>query len=103
MMWKFITRFALVGFSVAVLMASINLYLLHAHSAWVYSPNNGWYDVLILAVWPSAIGLMVLQTRDPVSDVVAIYSIAIVFNALIYGAVGWLVWIAAKTMRWIEK
>jgi hypothetical protein len=69
----------------------------------MYSRDSGWYDVLTLTVWPSATGLMVLETRDPLSDVVAIFSIAIVLNALIYAAVGWLVWMAAKAIGWVEK
>jgi hypothetical protein len=103
MKWKFIARFALVGFSVAVLMASTRLYLLHAHSSWLYSRDSAWYDVLTFAVWPGAIYLMILQSREPIPTVVAVFSIAIVFNALIYGAVGWLVWKTATAMRWVEK
>ena len=53
------------------------------------------FDRVLLALWPSSVFLM----ADPEERSVAIPAAAIAVNALLYGAVGWLVWFGLNRRR----
>lgn len=54
-------------------------------------------DRVLLALWPSSILLM----ADPGGHSVIIPAVAVAVNALVYGAVGWLIWFGLNRRRFV--
>jgi hypothetical protein len=102
MTWKFIRGFSLVGLAVAIVLAAIRIYMLSEWPSYLYQPGSEWFDIVMLALWPGAFYLTVLQDKEPLRTVAVVYTIAIVLNPLIYGAAGWLVCSALRALRWAK-
>lgn len=97
---KIILVSAACGFFIASILAAIRIYLLHSYPLYLYSDSAAWFQILTFILWPSAFYLTVLQdSSEPLKVVVKVWSIAILFNALIYVPVGWLVWRFARYME----
>ena len=99
---KFLISFALCGLGVAILLAAARIYMLHNASPHDDVLNEGWFDILTLILWPSAIYLGILKSAEPAKVVFVVYSIAVSSNAIIYGGVGWLVWRFARFMELVK-
>ena len=58
-------------------------------------------DELIIALWPSAIVLMALDTNQPAStlNVMYVWSVSLSLSVAMYVAVGLVLTLAAKTIR----
>jgi hypothetical protein len=96
---KFVVRFALGGLGVALVLTGIRLYILHYEPLYFGTDGGDWFELLTLIFWPGAFYLTVLQDKEPAKVVFVVLSIAILFNGMIYGAVGWLVWRFARFME----
>jgi hypothetical protein len=49
-------------------------------------------DEVAIPFWPGIFYTMLIETGDPIRRVIAIWAIAALSNAVLYGFVGWLVW-----------
>jgi hypothetical protein len=72
-----------------------HLHALSTSGCWLW----GLFDTLTLILWPSAFYLTVLQAKEPITVTVAVWALAIFFNALIYACVGWTVWCVSRLLR----
>lgn len=54
-------------------------------------------DYVLLLLWPSSVVLM----ADPEGHSIIIPAVAIAANALLYGAVGWLIWFGLNRRRFV--
>jgi hypothetical protein len=95
---KIIVIFGACGLAIAILLAVIRIYLLSQYPDVVYGDGE-WFDTFTLILWPGAFYLTVMQAKEPITKVVAVCSIAILANALIYAFVGWIVWRAGRFLR----
>ena len=93
---RLIVTFALVGLFVAIILAAIRIYMLMHESEYGDAMYGGWFDIVTLVLWPSAFYLSILMEKESASVVIKVWTIAILFNPLIYAAVGWLIWRIAK-------
>jgi hypothetical protein len=87
-----IVTFSLSGLFIAIVLLVIRLYMLHHEPFYRDVLYGGWFDTLTLILWPGAFYLTVMQSREPLKEVIFVCSIAILFNPLIYGLVGWVFW-----------
>jgi hypothetical protein len=83
--------FSLIGLAVAVVLAAIRIYMLLHQPEYDDALYSEWFTILTLVLWPSAFYLSILMEKEPASVVVKIWTIAILFNPLIYAGVGWTV------------
>jgi hypothetical protein len=93
---RLIVTFALVGLFVAIILAAIRIYMRMHESEYGDAIYGGWFDIVTLVLWPSAFYLSILMEKESASVVIKVWTIAILFNPLIYAAVGWLIWRIAK-------
>ena len=89
---KIITTFSLVGLFVAIILAAIRIYMLRHEQEYGDALYSGWFTTLTLLFWPGAFYLSILMQEEPIKVVVKVWTIAILFNPLIYGIIGWTVW-----------
>ncbi len=94
---KFVLTFALCGLAIALVLAAVRLYILHHDPMYFYGEGE-WFNSLSLILWPSVFYLALVEYEDPAKVVFVMWSVAIAFNAVIYGAVGWLVCRIARFM-----
>ena len=97
-----IVTFGLIGFFVAILLAAIRLYMLRHQAQYLDVIYGGWFDTLTLIFWPSSFYLTILVDKEPPKTVAAVLGIAILFNPLIYGFVGWVVWRISKAVNTVR-
>ena len=98
---KFVLTFALCGLGIALVLGALRLYILHHDPLYFYGDGE-WFNTLSLILWPSVSYLAILQYADSTKEAVIVWSVAILFNAIVYGAVGWLVWRFAKFMELVR-
>jgi MFS family permease len=98
---KFLVTLALCGLGIALVLAAVRLYI-PDHDPLYFYGDGEWFNTLSLILWPSVFYLAILQYEDPAKVVFVVWSIAILFNAIIYGAVGWLVWRFARFMKLVR-
>jgi hypothetical protein len=98
---KFVVIFALCGLGIALVLGAVRLYILHHQPLYFYGDGE-WFNTLSLILWPSVSYLALVEYEDPVKVVFVMWSVAIAFNAVIYGAVGWLVWRFARFMELVR-
>jgi hypothetical protein len=98
---KFVLTFALSGLSIAIVLAAVRLYILH-HAPMYFYGDGVWFNVLSLILWPSVSYLALVESETPAKVAFVMWSVAILFNAVIYGAVGWLVWRFARFMELVR-
>jgi hypothetical protein len=99
---KFVLAFGSVGIIVAVLLGAVRLCILHYSPESLHGGEFGWLDTLTLTLWPSAFYLTVLQAKEHTGAQVIVWGLAIVFNAPIYGLVGWFAWRLSKAMNLVR-
>jgi hypothetical protein len=98
---KFVVTFALIGLCVALVLAAVRLYILHHEPLYFYG-DGAWFNTLSLILWPSVAYLALVQYEDPAKVAFVMWSVAVLFNAIIYGAVGWLMWRFARLMELVK-
>jgi hypothetical protein len=98
---KFLVTFTLCGLGIALVLTAVRLYILR-HDPLYFDGDGAWFDTLSLILWPSVFYLSVLQDEEPAKTVFVVWSIAVLFNAIIYGAAGWLVWRFARFMELVK-
>lgn len=98
---KFVGRFALCGLAIALVLAAVRLYILHHEPLYFYG-DGMWFNTLSLILWPSVSYLALIEYKDPAKVVFVMWSVAILFNAIIYGVAGWLVWRFARFMELVR-
>ena len=91
-----IVTFSLFGLFVAILLAGVRLYMLYHEPRYRDVLYGGWFDTLTLIFWPRSFYLTVMVGKEPVKVAVVVWSVAVLFNALVYGLVGWVVWRVSK-------
>jgi hypothetical protein len=96
---KFLFSFGCAGFFIAVLLAGIRLYMLYHEPQYQDVMYGGWFDTLTLILWPSAFYLTLLQSEEPAKVAFVVWSVAVLFNPLIYAVVGWLVWRLGRVVK----
>jgi hypothetical protein len=94
-----IVTFGLLGLFVAILLAAIRLYMLRHGPQYRDVLYGGWFDTLTLILWPSSFYLTVMVGKEPPKVAVVVWSIAVLFNPLIYGFVGWVIWRISKVVN----
>jgi|ERR1035438_372843 hypothetical protein len=77
----------------------------HAYHEPPVSARNvwGWFDTLTFILWPGAFYLTLLQSEEPAKVAFVVWSIAVLFNPVIYAAVGWLVWQLGRVVKRIGQ
>jgi|SRR5277367_3064433 hypothetical protein len=93
---KLIMTFSLFGLFVAVVLAAIRIYMLLHEPEYSDALYSEWFTILTLVLWPSAFYLSILMEKEPMKVVITVWSVAILFNPLIYGIIGWAVWRISK-------
>jgi predicted Kef-type K+ transport protein len=93
---KLVITFGIFGLFVAVVLASIRIYMLLHESEYGDALYSEWFTSLTLFLWPSAFYLSILMEKEPIKVVIKVWTIAILFNPLIYGTIGWTVWRISK-------
>ena len=94
-----IVTFALFGLFVAIMLAAIRLYMLRHEPQYLDALYGGWFDTLTLILWPGAFYLSIMVAEEPLKVAVVVWSIAILFNPLIYGFVGWVIWRISRVVN----
>jgi hypothetical protein len=94
------TRFAVLaaGIGAAIPLAWFAVYwaFLRGNPELINSVMSGArFDRVLVAIWPSWLFLI----ADPEEQSIAIPAAAVAVNALLYGAVGWLVWFSLNRRR----
>lgn len=88
------------GIGVAIPLVWLTFYwaFLRGNPALINSVMSGGYlDRILIAVWPSWLFLI----ADPEERSVVIPAVAVTVNALLYGAVGWMVWIGLNRHHFV--
>jgi hypothetical protein len=88
------------GIGVAIPIAWLAIYwiFLRESPALISSAMSGGYlDRMLIVVWPSWLFFI----ADPEERSVAIPIAAVAVNALLYGAVGWLIWFGLNRRRFV--
>ena len=60
---------------------------------------GGWFDTLTIILWPGAFYLSIMVAKEPLKVTVVVWSIAILFNPIIYGFIGWVIWRLSKPVN----
>lgn len=95
---RFVAVATAVGIAVPLAWLAVYWTFLQGNPARINSIMSGWhFDRVLVAVWPSWLFLI----ADPEETSVAIPAAAIAVNALLYGAVGWLVWFGLNRRRFM--
>jgi hypothetical protein len=95
---RFIALAATVGVAFPVIWLAVNWGFLQGNPALSNLVLSSYrFDRVLLALWPSSLLLM----ADPEGRSVAIPAAAIAVNAMLYGAVGWLVWFGLNRHRFV--
>jgi len=89
---QILISFCCAGFFIAVLLAGIRLYMLYHEPQYQHVMYGGWFDTLTLILWPRRFLLTLLQSEGPAKVAFVVWSVAVLFNPVIYAAVGWLLW-----------
>lgn len=93
---RFVGFAAAVGVAVPLAWLAVYWTFLRGNPALINSiMSGGYFDRVLIAIWPSWLFLI----ADPEERSVAIPAVAIAVNALLYGAVGWLVWFGLNRRR----
>jgi len=93
---RFVTRAASVGIAIPVAWLAIYWGLLRGNPDLIHAVMSaGYFDRVLLAVWPS----WILLAADPEERSVAIPAISVLVNALLYACLGWLTWFGLYRKR----
>lgn len=96
--WRFVVWAVGVGVAIPALWLVVQRVFLSSDPSLSYLILSTYrFDRVLLALWPSSILLM----ADPEGQSVAIPTVAITANAVLYGAVGWLVWFGLNRRRFL--
>lgn len=96
--WRFVLWAVGVGVAIPALWLVVQRAFLSSDPGLSYLVLSTYrFDRVLLALWPSSILLM----ADPEGRSVAIPAVAITANAVLYGAVGWLVWFGLNRRRFM--
>jgi hypothetical protein len=86
---KIVIGFASFGFFMAIVLAAVRLFMLYHAAEYGDVLYGQFFTYFTLALWPGSFYLTILQAKEPVQTVVVVWIVAIVFNAVWYGFVGW--------------
>lgn len=87
-----------VGVAIPLVWLAVYWLFLRGNSALINSVmSDGYFDRVLIAIWPSWLFLI----ADPDERSIAVLTAAIVVNALLYGAIGWLVWFGLNRRRFV--
>jgi hypothetical protein len=89
---RLVVTCSVLGLFIAVSFAAARLYMLSRAPLYESALYGGWFDTMTLIFWPSSFYLTVMVGKATVGRAIIVWSIAILFNAPIYGGVGWLIW-----------
>jgi hypothetical protein len=93
---RFVAFAAAVGVAVPLIWLVVYWTFLRGNPTLINSVMSGsHFDRVLVAIWPSWLFLI----ADPEERSVAIPAVAIAVNALLYGAVGWLMWFGLNRRR----
>jgi len=96
--WRFVVWAMGVGVAIPALWLVVQRAFLSNDPSLSYLVLSSYrIDRVLLALWPSSILLM----ADPEGRSVAIAAVSITANAVLYGAVGWLVWFGLNRRRFV--
>ena|SRR2546422_8175677 len=93
-----IVTFSLFGLFVAIVLAAVRLYMLHHEPLYRGVLYGAWFDTLTLILWPGSFYLTVMVAKEPAKTAFVVWSIAVLFNPVIYGFVGWFFWRVSKPL-----
>jgi len=93
-----IVTFSLVGLFIAIVLAAVRLYMLHHEPHYRDVLYGSWFDTLTLILWPSSFYLTIMVSNEPAKTGFVVWSIAVLFNPIIYGFAGWFFWRVSKPL-----
>ena len=95
---RFVAVAAAIGVAVPVIWMAVYWAFLHGNPALIHSVRSAvHFDRVLIVLWPSWLFLV----ADPEERSVVIPVAAIAVNAVLYGAVGWLVWFGLNRRRFV--
>jgi hypothetical protein len=93
---RFVSLAVAIGVAIPALWLTVYWLFLRGDPALIGSVMSTYrMDRVLLAVWPS----WVLFIADPEERSIAIPVVSVAVNALLYGSLGWLVWIGLYRQR----
>ncbi len=93
---RFVAFAAGMGVAIPLVWLAIYWAFLKGNPALINSiMSGGFFDRVLIALWPSWLFLI----ADPEERSIAIPTASIAVNAVLYGSVGWLVWIGLNRRR----
>jgi len=96
--WRFVVWAVGAGVAIPVLWLVVQRAFLSNDPGLSYLVLSSYrFDRVLLVLWPSSIFLM----ADPEGQSIAIPTVAIIVNAVLYGAVGWLIWFGLNRRRFV--
>jgi hypothetical protein len=96
--WRFVLWAVVVGVTIPALWLVVQFTFLRSDPGLSYLVLSTYrFDRVVLVLWPSSI----LMMADPEGRSVAIPTVAITANAVLYGAAGWLVWFGLNRRRFV--
>ncbi len=94
----FVTCAAGVGIALPLAWLAVYWTFLRENPALINSVmSGGYFDRVLIAIWPS----WLLLVADPEERSIAIPVAAIAVNAVLYGALGWIVWFGLNRHRFV--
>lgn len=95
---RFVIFAAAIGVAIPLIWLAVYWSFLRGNPAFINAiMSDGHFDRVLIAIWPSWLFLI----ADPEERSVAIPVLAIAVNAMLYGVVGWLVWLGLNRWRFI--
>lgn len=86
----FVSASAFIGAAIPLVWLAVYWIFLRGNQNLIHSIMSDWrFDRVLVALWPS----WLLLIADPEQRSVAIPVVAIAVNAVLYGLVGWLIWL----------